>query len=130
MKTSVSVLEFYPENRAAWRAWLTENHTKNQSVWVMCYKKSSTMPTLRYEELVQECLCFGWVDGKPTDIDDEKFKLFCAPRRPNSIWSASNKKRVALLTEAGLMMPAGVAAMHAAQTDGSWDAKDDLQPVP
>jgi uncharacterized protein YdeI (YjbR/CyaY-like superfamily) len=125
MKPSVSVPDFYPENRAAWRAWLSDNHTSVKSVWVICYKKTSTMPTIRYEELVQECLCFGWVDGKPTDIDDEKFKLFCAPRRPKSIWSKSNQKRVALLTEAGLMMPAGLAAVQAAQADGSWGTVDD-----
>ena len=122
-----TVPEFHPKSRAVWRAWLEQHHTSEASVWVILYKKSSGQPTITYEELVLECLCFGWIDSKPNKIDEEKFKLFCALRKPKSAWSASNKKRVEELTQLGLIAPAGQAAIDAALANGAWQAIDAAQ---
>jgi uncharacterized protein YdeI (YjbR/CyaY-like superfamily) len=122
-----AAIEFYPKNRQAWRVWLTKNHAVARSVWVICYKKGSNQPTITYEELVLECLCFGWIDSKPNKIDDEKFKLFCSVRKPQSAWSALNKKRVALLEKKGLIELAGQAAIDIAKANGAWDAINDAQ---
>ena len=122
-----TVPEFYPTSRAAWRAWLEQHHTSGASVWVILYKKGSGQPTITYEELVLECLCFGWIDSKPNKIDEEKFKLFCAVRKPKSAWSAPNKKRVEELTQLGLIAPAGLAAIDAALANGAWQAIDAAQ---
>lgn len=122
-----TVPEFYPISRAAWRAWLQKHHKSEASVWVILYKKGSGQPTISYEEVVLECLCFGWIDSKPNKIDEEKFKLFCAVRKPKSAWSAPNKTRVAQLEKEGLIMPAGQAAIDVARASGAWSAIDAAQ---
>jgi uncharacterized protein YdeI (YjbR/CyaY-like superfamily) len=116
-----------PNSRKAWRTWLQKHHQNETSVWVVCYKKSSDKPTITYEELVLECLCFGWIDSKPNKIDDEKFKMFCAVRKPKSAWSALNKKRVQELLALGLIQPAGLAAIETAKANGAWDVINDAQ---
>jgi uncharacterized protein YdeI (YjbR/CyaY-like superfamily) len=94
---------------------------------VVCYKKSSDTPSITYEELVLECLCFGWIDSKANKIDESKFKMFCAVRKPKSVWSALNKKRVAELLTLGLLQPAGLAVIETAKANGAWDAINDAQ---
>jgi uncharacterized protein YdeI (YjbR/CyaY-like superfamily) len=127
MATANPAPEFYPKTRRAWRAWLKKFHATQASVWVICYKKGSNQPTIAYEELVQECLCFGWIDSKPNKIDDEKFKLFCARRKPTSAWSAVNKKRIAQLEKQGLLEQAGLEAIAIAKANGAWSAIDSAQ---
>ena len=52
-----------PETRAAWRAWLQENHLRDSGVWLVTWKKAAGKPTVSYEDAVEEALCFGWIDG-------------------------------------------------------------------
>jgi uncharacterized protein YdeI (YjbR/CyaY-like superfamily) len=85
------------------------------------------MPRMEYGEAVEEALCFGWVDSKPNKLDDERSLLWFAPRKPGTGWSRPNKERVARLIEAGLMAPAGLAKVEAAQADGSWNALDAIE---
>jgi uncharacterized protein YdeI (YjbR/CyaY-like superfamily) len=119
--------EYYPKNRGQWRLWLSKKHDRAHAVWVICYKKGSNQATISYDELVEECLCFGWVDSKPNKIDEEKFKLFCARRKPTSAWSGTNKVRIERLMAAGLMQPAGLAAIETAKANGSWALIDSAQ---
>lgn len=84
---------------------------------------------MTYEESVEEALCFGWVDSRPRKLDAERTMLWFAPRKPGSGWARTNKQRVERLRAAGLMAPAGLAAVESAKADGSWtklDAVEDL----
>jgi uncharacterized protein YdeI (YjbR/CyaY-like superfamily) len=121
------VPECTPSSRKAWRTWLQKHHQSETSVWVVCYKKSSNAASITYEELVLECLCFGWIDSKPNKIDDEKFKIFCAVRKPKSAWSALNKKRVQELLAQGLIQHAGLTAIETAKANGAWDTINEAQ---
>lgn len=114
-------------SRAEWRAWLEANHTRSEGVWLITYKKAAGKPRVEYAEAVEEALCFGWVDSKPGKLDAERTMLYFAPRKARSGWSKPNKDRVARLTEAGLMAPAGLAKVEAAQQDGSWAALDAVE---
>jgi uncharacterized protein YdeI (YjbR/CyaY-like superfamily) len=116
--------EIQPVDRAAWRTWLREHHNASSGVWVITYKKSARLPGPTYEDLVLEALCFGWIDSRPGRVDDQRTKLYLSPRRRGSGWSASNKDRIAALTEQGLMTPAGQAVIDAAIADGSWNRLD------
>lgn len=110
------------ETRDAWRAWLAAHHATSSGIWLVINKKGSGRPVLAYGELVEEALCFGWVDSVPNRLDETRYRLMVTPRKPGSVWSAANKVRIARLLEAGLMAPAGLAALAAAKADGSWDA--------
>ncbi len=111
-------------DRAAWRRWLAGHHGRDTGMWLVFHKKGSTRGTLAYEESVCEALCFGWIDSKANSLDDERYKLWMAPRKPGSAWSAVNKRRVKALIADGRMTDAGLAAIGAAQADGSWTALD------
>ena len=111
-------------DRAAWRRWLTRHHRRHDAIWLVIHKKGSTRGSLNYGDAVVEALCFGWIDSKANTLDDERYKLWMAPRKPKSAWSAVNKRRVEELIASGAMYQAGMAAIDAAKADGSWTALD------
>lgn len=115
------------ESRAEWRAWLAANHTRSEGLWLITYKKRSGRPHVSYDEVVEEALCFGWIDSKGNKLDDERTMLWMAPRKPGTGWSALNKQRIAALSAAGLMMPPGLAKIDAAKQDGSWELLDAIE---
>ncbi|GAB3592829.1 YdeI/OmpD-associated family protein [Angustibacter peucedani] len=108
---------------AAWRAWLHEHHATSPGVWLVLGKGKAVVPTsVRWESAVTEALCYGWIDGQSRKGDETVWYQRFTPRRPRSIWSQKNVATVGRLTEAGLMQPAGLAAVDAAKADGRWDA--------
>ncbi|MEM1055516.1 MAG: YdeI/OmpD-associated family protein [Bacteroidota bacterium] len=117
----------HPLSREAWRAWLSENHDREDGVWLVRYKKATGQPTLTNAEVTKEALCFGWVDSRPRKVDAGRSRLYVAPRKPGSNWSALNKRYVAELEANGRMTEAGRVKIEAAKRDGSWNALDDVE---
>lgn len=90
-------------------------------MWVLYPKKHSGLPGPRYSDLVEEALCFGWIDGVVRSVPlDGMTSIRLSPRRPGSVWAQSNHARVAAMEAAGLMTEAGRAAVERAKRDGSW----------
>jgi uncharacterized protein YdeI (YjbR/CyaY-like superfamily) len=116
--------EVEPADRAEWRAWLAANHATATGVWLVGWRPSAKRPGLAYEDAIQEALCFGWVDGQGAGIDALRSKLYFAPRRPRSAWAGSNKRRIEQLLAAGLMTPAGIAAVERGKANGTWTVLD------
>jgi len=102
-----------------WRAWLGENHAGEQELWVGFYKRASGRPRITWPEGVDGALCFGWIDGVRKSIDAVSYKIRFTPRKPRSIWSAINIKRVKDLSKLGLMHRAGLAAFEKRDGDRS-----------
>jgi len=117
----------HPKSRAEWRKWLEKNHTRNEGVWLISYKKATGKPRVDYDESVEEALCFGWIDSKGNKLDDERSMLWFAPRKAGTGWSKLNKERVARLSKAKRLAPAGLAKINAAKKDGSWNALDAVE---
>ena len=111
-------------DRAAWRRWLERNHATAKGVWVVSWRTQTGKPRVEYDALVEEALCFGWIDGHQKPVDDERIMQLLTPRRPGSAWASSNKKRVASLEQAGAMTEAGRRVIEAAKADGSWNRFD------
>jgi uncharacterized protein YdeI (YjbR/CyaY-like superfamily) len=105
---------------ADFRAWLDGHHDQADELWVGYYKKGVAATAMTYAESVEEALCYGWIDGKARRIDDEVTSLRFTPRRRTSSWSAINIAKVAALTAAGRMHPAGLRAFE--QRDRRRDA--------
>src|ERR687898_3490815 len=97
---------------AGFRAWLATNHETAPSLWVGYYKKGVPKTAMTYPQAVEEALCFGWIDGITYRIDDELTATRFTPRRPTSSWSAVNIARMAELTAAGRVHPAGLRAFE------------------
>ena len=117
-------------SRRQWRTWLQKHHATEDELWLVFYKKHTGKTGLTYEDAVQEALCFGWIDGIRKRIDDEKHTIRFTPRRKNSLWSPTNKKRVAKLIASGLMTDAGHAKVREAKRSGKWDKADVRTPDP
>ena len=98
------------ESPAAWRRWLAAHHAREDEVLVGFHKRTSGKPSITWPESVDEALCFGWIDGVRRRLDAERYTIRFTPRRPGSIWSAVNVRRVAELTRRRRMRPAGVRA--------------------
>jgi len=113
-----------PQTREAWRDWLAENHRTVDGVWLARWTKASGKPSLDYDAVVEEALCFGWIDGLTHSLGDGRQAHLLTPRRKGSGWSRSNKDRVVLLIAAGRMTDAGLAIIEAAKADGSWAMQD------
>jgi uncharacterized protein YdeI (YjbR/CyaY-like superfamily) len=101
------------------RAWLEKHHDRAEELWVGFYKKSSGNPSITWPEAVDEVLCFGWIDGKRKGIDDSSYAIRFTPRKPNSIWSAVNLRRVEELAREGRMHPPGLKAFDQRVTERS-----------
>jgi uncharacterized protein YdeI (YjbR/CyaY-like superfamily) len=111
----------HADDRATWHAWLEANHASARGVWLVTWRRRTGRPRLSYEDAIEEALCFGWVDSTGGHLDDQRGKLYFAPRKPRSVWAASNKARVEKLIREGRMAPAGLAAIERARANGSWD---------
>jgi uncharacterized protein YdeI (YjbR/CyaY-like superfamily) len=107
------------ETPAELRAWLEEHHATASELWVGYYKKGSGRRSLTWSEVVEEALCFGWIDGKLQRIDEHRHRQRLTPRRRNSNWSAVNVAKVAELRSQGRMTTAGEAAFAARREDRS-----------
>ena len=103
--------KFFPSPRD-WHAWLEEHHETHQELWVGFHKKHSGKPSITWPESVDGALCFGWIDGVRKSLDETSYVIRFTPRRPRSVWSAVNIKRVGELTAMGLMRPTGVQAFE------------------
>jgi uncharacterized protein YdeI (YjbR/CyaY-like superfamily) len=116
-----------PFDRAGWRAWLDANHADLDGVYLISWRRGSGKTSVPYEEAVAEALCVGWIDSVGRVIDDERSIQWFARRKPRSGWARSNKERIERLTAAGLMRPAGLAAIEKAKRNGSWTLLDDVE---
>lgn len=114
-------------SRAAWRAWLEANHTRSEGIWLVYYKKHCGERSVAWEEIVQEALCFGWIDSRAGSVDADRTKIVVTPRRPRSRWSAVNKQHLQVIAARGGMTPAGQRVIDAAIADGSWTWLDEIE---
>jgi uncharacterized protein YdeI (YjbR/CyaY-like superfamily) len=102
--------------RREWRAWLAKHHASSPGVWFVFYKAHTGVASVRYEDMVREALCWGWIDSLIKRLDDDRYAIKVTPRKPTSKWSALNRKRWTELESAGLLTPAGRAAAPTSNT--------------
>jgi len=101
------------------RKWLEGHCEAHTELLVGFYKTGSGKPSITWPQSVDEALCFGWIDGVRKRIDDESYTIRFSPRKPTSIWSLINIKKVAALTEQGKMTPRGQRAFAARRENRS-----------
>ncbi len=119
--------QVHPATRDEWRRWLAGHHATARGVQLVYARRGSGLPTISYDEAVEEALCFGWIDSTERKLDEQRYMQLFTPRKPKSSWSKSNKVRVARLVDDGLMTDAGMAKISAAKQDGSWTFLDSIE---
>ena len=105
-----------------WRAWLEVNHASAAEAWLILYKVKYADQGMTLEDATVEAMCYGWVDSVLKSLDERRYALRYTPRKPNSVWSMSNIRRVEQLTAEGRMADAGLRAVAEAKANGQWDA--------
>lgn len=118
---------FCPTSRQDLRRWLEENHHLKPAVWLVLYKKKASGTTISWSELVDEALCFGWIDSVRRPIDNEKFMQFLSPRKLKGPWSKVNKEKITQFIADGLMTEAGLKVIERAKQNGSWTILDEVE---
>jgi uncharacterized protein YdeI (YjbR/CyaY-like superfamily) len=103
-------------------AWFEGNHAESDGIWVKIAKKGSGVDSVRYPEVLEIALCFGWIDGQRRALDEAHFLQKFTLRRTRSRWSKINRGKAEALIVAGSMRPAGLAQVEAAKSDGRWEA--------
>jgi uncharacterized protein YdeI (YjbR/CyaY-like superfamily) len=118
---------FHPADLAAWRAWLEHRHEREKGVWVATWRRASGREAVPYEHLVEEALCFGWIDSTVNTLDDDRGLQLMTRRKPKSGWTRRNRQRVAAMEATGRMTDAGRAAVEAAKASGWWTRYDSVE---
>jgi uncharacterized protein YdeI (YjbR/CyaY-like superfamily) len=101
------------------RAWFAQNHDKQSELLVGFHKKGKGRASIDWPQSVDEALCFGWIDGVRRSLGADAYTIRFTPRRPTSIWSSINIRRVMVLKKSGRMAPAGLAAYQKRTRDRS-----------
>jgi len=120
---------YHPTDLAAWRAWLEAHHDATRGVWIASWRKASGRDPVPYADLVEEAICFGWIDSTVNILDDDRALQLMTPRKPKSGWTRLNRRRVAAMEAQGRMTAAGRRAVEVAKGNGWWtiyDAVEDL----
>lgn len=117
---------FYPRDRSQWRSWLEQNGSSETEIWVRRFRKATGIQCIEYDDLVEECLCFGWIDGVIKKYDDESNVQRITPRKRKTFLSELNRQRVWKLEAAGLMTDAGRApiADQIGSPHDAWEIPD------
>src|SRR5688572_18624679 len=105
-----------------WEGWLEDNHSVSTGVWVKVAKKATGIESVRYPEVLESALCFGWIDARREALDERYFLQRFTPRRARSKWSRINREIAERLIAEGRMRPAGLAEVERAKADGRWEA--------
>jgi Uncharacterized protein conserved in bacteria len=129
MKTPTKVSATFFASPEAFRKWLEKHHETEKELLVGFYKVGTGKPSMTWSESVDQALCFGWIDGVRKSIDKGNYSIRFTPRKPTSIWSAINIKKVDELTKAGLMMPAGQKAFALRREDKSGIYSHEKEPA-
>ncbi len=109
-------------SQVEWEEWLERNHAVSEGVWIKMAKKSAGIESVRYPEVLESALCFGWIDGRREALDERYFLQRFTPRRLRSRWSRINRDKAERLIPEGRMRPPGLAEVERAKADGRWEA--------
>ena len=117
------------ETASDFRSWLDLNHDRANHQWVGFHKKTAGRSGMSYADAVEEALCFGWIDGQLGGIDEHSHAIRFTPRRPGSIWSNVNVRRMKGLIGAGRVHRSGLAAFEARRADRTGVYSSENQPL-
>lgn len=106
-------------------SWLADHHRQTESVWLVTYKKSVPNRYVSTSEVLDELLCFGWIDGIRRKLDEDRTMQLISPRKANH-WAQTYKDRATRLIEEGKMQEAGLRCMEWSKQQGLWDFMDDV----
>jgi len=118
--------QIYFNNKESFHCWLQKNHDKSLGVWIKFFKKHANVECIKYNESLEEALCFGWIDSIIKKIDNDQYARKFTPRTNTSKWSELNKKIVTALIKTGKMTEEGLKKIDIYLKTGrvDWENKE------
>jgi uncharacterized protein YdeI (YjbR/CyaY-like superfamily) len=110
------------------RTWLEIHHTQKESIWLVTFKKEITDKYVSVDEILDELVCFGWIDGIRRKVDEERTMQLISPRKVQ-YWTRTYKDRFAKLESEGRMTNAGRLSVEISKKAGLWDFMDDVDKI-
>ncbi len=107
------------------RAWLGQNHGQKESIWLVTFKKHFADKYVSTSEVLDELLCFGWIDGIRRKLDADRTMQLIFPRKAQH-WAKTYKERAARLEAEGRMQKPGRKAIEESKKNGLWHFMDDV----
>ncbi len=117
----------YIRDRKALRSWFLKNYKTTESFWLVYDKVKDGKRHLSYDDIVEESLCFGFIDSQPRKVSETQASYYISRRKPSSEWSKRNKAKVAELSKKKRMHASGLATVARAKENGSWSKIDDSE---
>lgn len=102
------------------RDWLVAHHTQPENVWLVTFKKSIPEKFVSTQDILDEIIAFGWIDGIRRKLDEERTMQIIGPRQTQA-WAKSYKDRAARLIKEGRMTKAGLQSIEQSKKNGLWD---------
>lgn len=102
------------------RAWLEKNFKQEESVWLITFKKIVSEKYVSRDEVLDELIAFGWIDGVRQRVDETKTMQLISPRKAKP-WAKSYKNRAERLFAENKMHLAGIASIEEAKASGAWN---------
>lgn len=113
------------KSQADLRSWLELHHARPEGIWLTTFKASEGAAYVSRDQVLDELLCFGWIDGRRRKLDDTRTQQWISPRRAQH-WAQIYKDRAEALIAGGLMAPPGYAAIERSREEGLWDFMADV----
>jgi uncharacterized protein YdeI (YjbR/CyaY-like superfamily) len=107
------------------RSWLLKNHSQPESVWLITYKKSTPDKYVSRWEVLDELICFGWIDGIRRKLDEKRTMQLISQRKVEH-WARTYKERASKLIDEGKMHESGLKAIESSKSSGLWNFMDDV----
>ena len=104
--TETKTLEVF--DRKNFRKWLEKNHDKENKVALVIHKKHTGKNPPSHKELMEEAICFGWIDTTIKRLNKEKYIRHFSRRNKNSKWSDNTLSYGKDLIKRDLMTPVGL----------------------
>lgn len=101
--------------------WLSSHHSREKELWVKIFKKGTGIPSVTWDDVVIESLCWGWIDGIKKSLGAEAYIQRITPRKAKSNWSKRNREHCERMIREGRMMTSGLVHVQAAKADGRWE---------
>lgn len=91
-----------PRNRDELRQWLMDYSRNENECWVVTNRNPEEL-NLTYLDIVEEAICFGWIDSTKKKLSESEVAQRISPRRKKSKWTELNKERARRLIRLDLM---------------------------
>lgn len=98
-------------SRADLRRWLEDHHASSPGLWVQVAKVKAPHPTVSFNDLLEEGLCFGWSESQRRAGNAHYFLQRFTPRRTRGTTSPRNEGLARRLIDEGQMTSSGLKAL-------------------